>query len=88
MEVTGNENFSGETAEGETMNIIKCHMCKLDISTCNYKCMEVEDVSSLYKEGMTEENAIPERFCTNHSCKHNPTGFRCVLDKCVVLERN
>lgn len=70
------------------MRIIKCQMCKLNKETCNCECVEVEDVSTLYREGITEADVIPERYCTNHSCSHNPTGFRCVLDKCVVLERN
>ena len=65
------------------MQIIKCHICKLDKETCNSTCVEVDDVSKLYLEGMTEKDAIPERFCTAHRCSHNPTGLKCELDRCV-----
>lgn len=65
------------------MQIIKCHICKLNKGTCNSKCIEVDDVSELYLEGMTENDAIPERFCTAHRCSHNPTGLKCELDRCV-----
>ena len=65
------------------MSIIKCHMCKLDQNTCEHICIETEDVKTLYKEGMTEQDAFPKGFCTAHKCDHNPTGFRCVLEKCA-----
>jgi len=65
------------------MNIIKCHICILDKDSCNQECVELEDVSVLYKEGKSTKDAIPDRFCTNHSCSHNTTGFKCELDKCV-----
>lgn len=65
------------------MQIIKCHMCKLDRRSCNYKCAEIDDVSTLFKDGMTEKDAIPDRFCTAHECPHNSTGFKCDLDKCI-----
>lgn len=65
------------------MKIIKCHMCKLDGGTCNYKCTEVENVEELYREGVTENDVIPDRFCTAHRCSHNPTGLKCELGRCV-----
>jgi len=65
------------------MQIIKCHICKLDKGTCNNKCLEVDDVSTLYIEGKTEKDAIPDRYCTAHRCSHNSTGFKCELDRCV-----
>lgn len=68
------------------MDIIKCHMCKLDINSCNYKCIELDDVSVLYKDGQTERDAIPDGFCTFHDCPHNLNGFKCELDKCVLLK--
>lgn len=68
------------------MNIIKCHICKLDLKTCNYVCADMEDVSSLYKEGYTSEDAIPKEFCTLHSCEYNKTGLQCTLDKCVKFD--
>ena len=66
------------------MQIIKCHMCKLDKGTCNYKCIEVDDVSTLYREGMTEKDAIPDRWCTAHRCSHNTKGFKYNLNRCVL----
>lgn len=64
------------------MKIIKCNICKLDKSTCDYKCATMEDVSELYIEGVSEEDTIPERFCTAHKCPHNPTGFKCETNQC------
>lgn len=66
------------------MMVIKCNVCKLDIATCNCKCMEMDDVSVLFRDGKTEKDAF-EGFCTNHSCPHNPTGFKCALKKCVHI---
>lgn len=57
-------------------------MCKLDIKTCNYKCVEIEDVSALYKKDVTEKDALKNGYCTLHNCEHNPTGFKCELDRC------
>lgn len=68
------------------MKIIKCHMCKLSYDTCGYKCAEVEDVSTLYKEGTTEKDAFPSRVCTAHKCPHNSTGMKCNLDECIIKE--
>lgn len=65
------------------MSIIKCHMCKLDKNTCQQACIEVDDVKTLYKEGMTEDDAFPTGFCTAHQCPHNSTGFQCSLDTCA-----
>jgi len=65
------------------MQIIKCHICKLDKGTCNEKCIELDDVSELYIDGKTEKDAIPDRYCTAHRCSHNPTGFKCELDHCI-----
>lgn len=65
------------------MNIIKCHIYKLDKNTCQQKCVEVDDVKTLYKDGMTEKDAFPDRFCTAHKCPHNHTGFQCSIDACA-----
>lgn len=67
--------------------IIKCNVCKLSIKDCGYKCMELDDVSTLFKENKTENDAL-DGFCTNHSCLHNPTGFKCVLNSCVFLQNS
>lgn len=64
------------------MDIIKCNVCKLDIKTCNYKCVEMDDVSSLYKDGMSEKDAL-HKFCTAHKCPHN-VGMRCTAEKCCL----
>ncbi|MBQ8218365.1 MAG: hypothetical protein IJZ79_03575 [Bacilli bacterium] len=65
------------------MQLIKCHICKLDINTCDQICIDMEDVSSLYKDGMTEKDAIPDGFCTNHQCPNNPSGFKCEVGHCI-----
>ena len=65
------------------MQIIKCHICKLDKNTCNAKCVEVDDVSTLYREGKTEKDAFSDRWCTAHECPHNLSGFKCELNECV-----
>lgn len=65
------------------MQLIKCHMCKLDKGSCNEKCLEVDDVRTLYREGATENDAFPDRYCTAHQCSHNPTGFKCEIDRCM-----
>lgn len=62
--------------------MIKCNVCKLDIKTCNYQCTQMNDTSSLLKDGKSEKDAL-DGFCTNHSCKHNPTGFKCTLSYCI-----
>lgn len=64
------------------MKIIKCNTCKLDAATCNHECITTDDVSTLYKEGMTQADAF-KGFCTNHSCEHNPSGFKCTLEQCI-----
>jgi hypothetical protein len=64
------------------MQLIKCHMCKLDKGSCGEACLEVEDVSTLYREGITEKDPFLDRFCTAHQCSHNPTGFKCETDRC------
>ena len=61
--------------------VIKCNVCKLDVDTCGYKCMEMDDVSSLFKDAQTVKNAL-DGFCTNHVCPHNKTGFKCSLNEC------
>ena len=66
------------------MDIIKCHICKLNKETCNYKCVELEDVSILYREGMSEKDAIPKGYCTKHLCEYNIGGFKCSLNKCIM----
>lgn len=64
---------------------IKCHMCKLNMNSCNYKCVELDDVSVLYKDGKTEKRCYTRWiFCTFHSCPHNLNGFKCELDKCIL----
>lgn len=69
------------------MDIIKCHICRLDNRTCNHVCIDMmDDVSSLYKEGYTGEDVIPKEFCTLHSCEFNKTGLQCSLDKCVKFD--
>ena len=65
------------------MKIIKCNICKLNIETCNYKCIEIDDVSELYIEGKTEKDAIQKGFCTLHKCSYNPTGLKCELNTCI-----
>lgn len=65
------------------MKIIKCHICKLENTDCQQKCLDVDDVATLYKEGKTEKDAFPDGFCTHHNCPHNPTGFKCTLDACA-----
>lgn len=71
------------------IKIIKCHICKLENTDCQQKCLGVDDVSTLYKEGMTEDDVFPDGFCTYHDCPHNPSGFQCTLDDCVLnLDQN
>jgi len=64
------------------MDIIKCHVCKLDNETCNQRCVELDDVSELYVEGITDESQVLNRFCTAHKCSNNPSGFRCEVEYC------
>lgn len=71
------------------IKIIKCHTRKLENTDCQQKYLGVDDVSTLYKEGMTEDDAFPDDFCTYHDCPHNPSGFQCTLDDCVLnLDQN
>lgn len=63
--------------------IIKCHVCKLDPKSCEHKCIDLDDVSDLYKPGITEKNVIPKDWCTAHKCPYNLTGFKCSLEKCA-----
>jgi hypothetical protein len=65
------------------MNIIKCHICRLNAKTCEQICVDTDDVTSLYKEGLTESDSFPKGFCTNHKCEHNPSGLQCVLENCI-----
>ena len=65
--------------------MIKCNVCKLDIKTCNYQCAQMEDASNLLKEEKTEKDAL-DGFCTNHTCPHNPTGFKCTLNSCILID--
>lgn len=58
-------------------------MCKLDRKNCNCQCVELDDVSVLYKDGVTEKDVILDGFCTLHACPHNLNGFKCELDKCI-----
>ena len=64
--------------------MIKCNICTLDINTCNCQCVQMDDTSSLLKDDKTEKDAL-DGYCTNHTCEHNPTGFKCTLDTCVYL---
>ena len=57
-------------------------MCKMDKGSCNEKCLEVDDVSTLHREGATENDVFPNRYCTAHQCPHNPTGLKCEIDRC------
>lgn len=63
--------------------IIKCHLCKLDKGSCNDICMEVDDITTLYREGATEDKPFVNRYCTAYRCSNNPTGVKCERDKCV-----
>lgn len=65
------------------MKVIKCHICKLEGTNCQNACLKADDVTILYKEGMTEDDAFPDGFCTFHDCPHNPSGFQCTVDKCI-----
>lgn len=81
--------MSGVKGSGglEMAELIKCHMCILDNNNCNGKCIDLDDVSVLYKEGYTEKDVIPKGYCTNHTCQYNPTGFQCTLEKCALFPK-
>lgn len=64
-------------------NIIKCNVCKLERRTCNYVCIDMQDVSSLYIEGIASDDVLPKGYCTAHTCHYNTTGFQCTLKACV-----
>ncbi len=66
------------------MSIIKCHICKLNSITCGQVCIDTEDVKTLYKEGVSEQEILPKGFCTAHKCEYNHTGLHCTLEKCVL----
>lgn len=66
------------------MDDIKCHMCKLSFPSCNYKCIELDDVTVLLKEGFEDQSPLPEGYCTFHKCQYNPSGFRCILKECAL----
>lgn len=65
-------------------DIIKCHMCKLSLPSCNFKCMELDDVSVLVKDSCDPKSPLPKGFCTFHKCQYNPSGFQCVLSECAL----